>query len=254
MSSDDNVQVYVASANTNPVTELCVRSMHRYSDYPFRLIVGDNGSRDGSIEMLRELERKGWLSLDVASAWRQHGDLLDHWIHSCEYRYAVFVDSDVNFRGPWLRALVETAQSEGAALVCAEMFDAMHGFVQAGTGRIMEVPPRPSAHLMMFDTKLVAGLSSSFLPQISEMDGVITSLDVAGAVLRELTARGLAWREMPSEYQSTFVHLGGMSYLSRKLWPDLWPGWNIVKALTRVRLSLRWYRARWKKPSSHTVG
>ena len=116
----DTVHLYVASLNTATATELCIRSMREFAGYPFELTIGDSGSDDGSVEMLRRLETLGWLSVEVAAGGRLHAEWLDEWRGSCTARLAVFVDSDVEFLRPgWLVQLVSAWRSTGRHLFAA---------------------------------------------------------------------------------------------------------------------------------------
>src|SRR5207253_510528 len=91
------LHVYIASFNTAPSTELCIRSLLRYAGLPLQLTVGDSSTRDGSRAMLERFERKGLLRLEVAPQGRAHADWLDGWVITCPDRYALFVDSDMEF-------------------------------------------------------------------------------------------------------------------------------------------------------------
>jgi hypothetical protein len=249
----DSVCVYVASANTKPVTELCVRSIHRTAGHPFGLVVGDGGSGDGSVPMLRRLETEGWLRLEVAPTWRQHFEWLDGWAARAAARFVVFVDSDVCFVGEgWLAELMATATSTGAALVCAEVHQEQAGFVHPGSGEVMRLAARPCAHLLLVDRAQVAGIDVSFAPVVVPSPDVpegFVSYDVAALFFGELDNRGLRWIEMPAEFAARFRHFGGMSWRTRKLWPDLWPGWSQARTLTKIRMALSWHRLRWRTPS-----
>ena len=77
------VTVHLASLNTRAVTELCIRSLREHAGMPFELVVGDCGSTDGSLEMLRRMEAEGWLRLEVAPEGRRHPDWLDRWLAAC---------------------------------------------------------------------------------------------------------------------------------------------------------------------------
>ena len=81
------VRVYVATINTRAVTELCIRTMRRRAGYPFELVVGDGGSTDGSLEMLRDFEARDWLMLEIAPGGRSHTDWLDKWLAECPAQY-----------------------------------------------------------------------------------------------------------------------------------------------------------------------
>ena len=247
------VCIHVASANTKPATELCIRTIHRHAGYPFTLIVGDGASQDGSIEMLRDLEARGWLRLQEASGWRQHFEWLDEWLATCNSRYAVFVDSDVAFlQDGWLRDLVDTARSSKAALVCAELYPEISNHPLPGSSKPVRLAARPSAHLLLLDVSQVKNVGTSFAPSLEEADvseGLI-SHDVVARFFIELQRRGLHYEVMAFEYRAKYRHWGGLSWRSRKLWPDLWPGWDLVKILTKIRMTLRVYRFRWPSPSS----
>ncbi|HLI74895.1 MAG TPA: glycosyltransferase [Acidimicrobiales bacterium] len=249
----DSVRVHVASANTKPVTELCVRSIHRTAGHPFGLVVGDVGSGDGSLPMLRRLETDGWLRLEVAPSWRQHHEWLDRWVAQCPARYAVFVDSDVCFvTEGWLSELVAAARSTNAALVCAQLHQEETGFVHPGSGEVMRLAARPCAHLLLVDTAQVAGIDASFAPVVvpsSDVPEGYVSYDVAALFFGELDRAGLGWIEMPAGFSATFRHFGGMSWRTRKLWPDLWPGWSQARTLTKIRAAVAWHRLRWGSPS-----
>jgi hypothetical protein len=249
----EGVCIYVASANTKPVTELCVRTIHRTAGHAFGLVVGDVGSGDGSVPMLRRLEAEGWLHLELSTTWRQHFEWLDTWRRSCPARYALFVDSDVAFVGNnWLAELMDTAVSTRAALVCAQMYGEERNYVHPGGGAVMRLAARPGAHLLLVDVEAVKDLEVSFAPVLVDPAAVPegrVSYDVAALVFAEVVRRGLGWVEMPLTFGAKFRHFGGMSWKTRKLWPDLWPGWAQARDLTKIRLALAWYRRRWRAPS-----
>ncbi|MHB8328240.1 MAG: glycosyltransferase [Acidimicrobiales bacterium] len=253
----DTARIHVASAQTNPVTELCIRTIHRFAGYPFQLHIGDVGSGDGSVEMLRELSNRGWITLEISLGWRQHAEWLDQWLANCDVRFAVFVDSDVAFlKEGWLRELVDAAVSNDAVLVCAEFSNEEANYRHPTTGQAMRLARRPSAHLMLLDVPRVKDVGVSFAPVIEQDPSLpegIRSFDVGGRFYEETLHRGLLSSSMPASYLTSFKHFGGLSWRSRGLWPDLWPGWEQAKALTTIRLARHWYRARWRHPSPYYV-
>jgi len=141
---NDRVTVHVASLNTRSATELCVRSMRLHADCPFDLIVGDGGSIDGSVEMLEDFARRGWLTLQ-RRADRTHADWLDAWRSEAASRYSVFADSDLDFRRKGcLRDLVAQARLTGVALVALDIkpvSPTMRSRLPAGSSGVC--PPRP---------------------------------------------------------------------------------------------------------------
>jgi glycosyltransferase involved in cell wall biosynthesis len=212
------VTVHVASLNTKRVTELCIRSMRHYAGRAFQLVVGDAGSTDGSLTMLRRFEARGWLDLEVAAGGRKHAEWLDRWVATSDSRYVVFSDSDVEYLEPgWLRDLVDTAEREHAALVCARMQYPPDRFEHPVTGAKRRLAPRPTPWLMLVDTDQVRGRVDASFAYVDVVDpdayGGKVAHDVGAAYFAALDAAGLPWAEMPEAWQSKFRHFGGLTWL-----------------------------------------
>jgi hypothetical protein len=213
-----NVTIHVASLNTARVTELCIRSMRHYAGHPFGLVVGDSGSSDGSLDMLRDFESRGWLELEVAAGGRKHAEWLDLWLARCPTRYAVFSDSDVEYReAGWLADLVVKAESTGAALVCARMQRPPDSYDHPVTGAARKLAPRPTPWLLMLDTEQVRGRVEASFGYRDVVDesvyGGKVAYDVAAAYFAALESAGLTWAEMPESWQPKFRHFGGLTWL-----------------------------------------
>jgi glycosyltransferase involved in cell wall biosynthesis len=245
------VAVHVASYNTAGATELCIRSMRHYAGQDFRLLVGDAGSTDGSLTMLRRFEARGWLELEVAPGGRQHAEWLDRWLARSGARYVVFSDSDVEYlESGWLRDLVDTAEREKAALVCARMQTPPDTFEHPVTGAKRRLAPRPTPWLMLVDTEQVRGRVDASFGYVDVVDpgayGGKVAYDVGAAYFAALVAAGLTWAEMPPAWQSKFRHFGGLTWLK----PGGGAGAKVqarqLAKLGLVHLHLWWARlARW---------
>lgn len=216
-SARADVVVHVASINTKPATELCIRTMRHYAGHPFELVVGDCGSTDGSLEMLRDYEDRGWLTLEVAPDGRMHAEWLDRWLRGCPARYAVFCDSDIEFFEPdWLDDMVRAAQTNDCALVCAQMLPPRGRFVHPHTGAKRTLGPRPAPWLMLVDVEKVRGrvdASFAYLDVVApEAFGGKIGYDVGGAFFMALQDAGLGWVEMPESFRAAFRHFSGLSW------------------------------------------
>ena len=217
-AGDPSVTVHVATLNTAHVTELCIRSMRQYAGRPFDLVVGDAGSSDGSVPLLRAWEALGWLSLQEAAGGRTHADWIDGWLASCTSRFAVFSDSDVEYREPgWLTDIVATALDSGAALVCGRMLNPSGVYVHPVTGATRRLANRPSPWLLLLDLDQVRGaVDATFQSRdVKEpgSNGVGTSFDVGATYFDALVRAGLTWEEMPPEWRTKFRHYGGLTWL-----------------------------------------
>lgn len=217
-AGEPSVTVHVATLNTAHVTELCIRSMRRHAGRPFDLIVGDAGSTDGSIPMLRAWEALGWLTLEQAIEGRNHADWIDGWLESCPSRFAVFSDSDVEYReSDWLADMVQTALATGSAMVCARMLNPSGVYVHPVTGATRRLANRPSPWLLLLDLDQVRGrVHSSFQTRdVKDPDSATlgVSFDVGATYFEALVAAGLTWTEMPVEWRTKFRHYGGLTWL-----------------------------------------
>ena len=215
---EPSVTVHVATLNTAHVTELCIRSMRKYAGRPFELKVGDAGSTDGSVELLRAWEALEWLSLEEAVGGRTHADWIDGWLAACTSRFAVFSDSDVEYREPgWLSDIVETAETTGAALVCGRMLNPTGVYVHPVTGATRRLANRPSPWLLLVDLDQVRGVVDATFQSRDVKDPtsatVGTSFDVGATYFQALVDAGLTWKEMPPEWRSKFRHFGGLTWL-----------------------------------------
>lgn len=229
--SRPTVAVHVASANTVRATELCIRTIRAFAGYPHSLKVGDCGSTDGSLPMLRELEAAGWLALEVAPGGRHHAEWLEYWLGTCTSDFAVFVDSDVEFqRAPWLGELMSSALRGHAALVAAEMLpqfknyavpvaataEAEDLFVEWFKGRsIVRLAPRPAPWLFLLDVRQTStlGIGFGFHSELADIPEEVLAFDVGGAFYRELERCGLPITIMPAYFTDAYRHYGGLSWV-----------------------------------------
>jgi hypothetical protein len=210
--------MHVASHNTAAATELCIRSARRLAGAPFALTVGDGGSTDGSLKMLRKFATRGVIDLEVVPAGRSHAQWLDQWHDECPERYCVFSDSDVEYLGAgWLAAMLETAEREQAALV-ATRIQARDGveYRHPTTGLHRILARRPEPWLVLIDVVQTRGrVTTGFRYFDRQLEGGPTvAYDVAAGFFEDLDRQGLRWVEMPPSFASAYHHFGGLSWQS----------------------------------------
>jgi hypothetical protein len=212
------VHVYVASLNTAAATELCIRSMRACTDLDFALTVGDAGSTDGSLAMLRRFEQLGWLELQVAEHGRRHSEWLNQWVGECPSPYAVFVDSDVVFRRHgWLEELVATARDTGSVFVSAGILHPSFPPTDA-QGRKLRWMPRPTPWMMLVDVERARATEVGFGFRTGDDPdaGVRVMYDTGAAFFEAVERRGDPWAAMPAEWGRCFHHFGSLSWWSTK--------------------------------------
>lgn len=210
------MHVYIASLNTRASTELTIRTALKLAGHSFRLTVGDGGSVDGSVEMLRSLEADGLLDLELAEQGKSHADWLDHWLSTCRSDFACFVDSDVEFlRRRWLGCLLDVAADTPADLVYAEVLAGSEDFVMPWTGEKVRLAPRPAPWLFLARVETVRAVGVSFAEHVLENSASAdekTVYDVGGWFHQAASSSGLRSRVMPRRFGRWYRHLGGTSW------------------------------------------
>ncbi len=101
--------ICVVNYKTLDLTRLCLRSIRRFTKYPYEVIVIDNNSADESLEYLRSL---GWISLierrteDGPGGGYDHAAGLDLGLENCNTEFFVSMHSDgFVVRDGWLSDL-----------------------------------------------------------------------------------------------------------------------------------------------------
>lgn len=240
-----DVTAYVASFNTRLDTELCLRTL-RSTAPGVPVIVGDSGSRDGSLEMLGRFARRRWIQLELAPEGRMHGEWLDHWISTCRTPYAVFVDSDVELLRPgWLDEMLNGALATNSAIAYADFLPADPHIFDKRFNVTVNSPARPGPWLMLVDVAAIRSLNSTFkfvaVPDESADNGA-RWYDVGAKMLEDLISAGLGHSKIDS-LDGAFIHFGGRSWnrpSGESPWKVRLDGFRVTfhiqRALWRLRL------------------
>lgn len=116
------VTICIVNYKTEELTKLCLRSIRKYTRYPYEVIVVDNDSGDSSLDYLRTVpwirlfERPGEM---VKSGSWAHGTGLDRGLKNCNTEYFMAMHSDTFVcKEGWLRELVEVME-QSPAKACA---------------------------------------------------------------------------------------------------------------------------------------
>lgn len=108
---EKSVDIVIVNYNTKEYLRDCIESIHRNTRYPYRLIIIDNQSTDGSLNYLRELRRQGHRvlfnreNLGCAKAWNQG-------IRLGQGEYILLLNPDTLLTSGWLTQMVACAESD----------------------------------------------------------------------------------------------------------------------------------------------
>ena len=162
------VTIAIASVNTAPATELCLRSLAAYdAGVPYRLVIGDCGSTDGSLPMLMSRVQSGQIaSIELAPHGRRHAEWIDHWVSECPTTYLLMLDSDVEIRveirrDGWLAGMVATAEASETAMCMASLLPENPDYTDPD-GRAVRLGQRPSMHCVLLQVASLRKLGRSF--------------------------------------------------------------------------------------------
>ncbi|MFC1739007.1 glycosyltransferase family 2 protein [Planctomycetota bacterium] len=103
--------ICIVNYKTPDFIKLCLRSIRKFTKYPYEVIVVDNDSRDESLEYLKRLE---WIRLlerkdktNDSSGGYAHGAGLDLGLQNCNTEFFISMHSDVFIqRQSWLTELI----------------------------------------------------------------------------------------------------------------------------------------------------
>jgi glycosyltransferase involved in cell wall biosynthesis len=149
-ASRERVAVVSASYNTRELTGFLLWSLRRIVTWRgLEIVIVDNGSRDGSAELLTEAARAGICVVLANDVNRQHGPGLNQgisWLASQPGPLPAWIwilDSDVIAARPEvLSAALAAAQSESAALVGEPQWDPWHQVERFGLYSLLLDPAR----------------------------------------------------------------------------------------------------------------
>lgn len=153
-ASCERVAVVSVSYNTRELTGFLLWSLRRIVNWPdLEIVIVDNGSRDGSAELLAEAGRAGVCALVANDVNGQHGPGLNQGISWLAPRpgplpaWTWILDSDVIAARPdVLSAALAAAQGDSAALVGEPSWDPWHKVERFGLYSLLLDPAQVWRH------------------------------------------------------------------------------------------------------------
>lgn len=110
------VAIILPHYQTEELVRLCLRSIRKYTSYPYEVIVVDNHSQDGSLDYLKSLK---WITLIARGDETEpngataHQAALDIGLAATDAPYVLSIHSDTIVKTPdWLDRLVEMIEAD----------------------------------------------------------------------------------------------------------------------------------------------
>ena len=211
------VTVLIVSYNTMLATELTLRTLRQHTRYPnYDIWVVENGSTDGSLEVLREMQEEFGYTLIESKEAKQHAHWLDYAMQHVETPYWVAVDSDMLFLGQdWLYDIIIRLESDpDLYLVGCEPVPGGVGVEPVG-GKIVEAGEHVATWLFGARTSLRDSIPYSFAfykAGINDATGLERVFDSGGKILAEMRKQGIRYDYMPVSFRTKYYHYGSLSW------------------------------------------
>jgi len=214
--------ICIVNYKTVDFTRICLRSIRRFTKYPYQVIVVDNDSQDESLEYLKSLN---WIRLierrpgaDELGGGYAHAAGLDFGLKKCNTEFFVSMHSDTFIRKDnWLRDLVS-------------YFDNGENIVCVGSGKIELIPqwrvllkkatdlrtfkrkvfrkPDPVGKFRYYNRTICCLYRTDILhrEQLSFVMDIDKGLTVGKKLYFELIDRGYKTVELPTSVMEQFVY------------------------------------------------
>jgi len=120
--------ILISNYNSFEAIQLCLESIHRYTDYPYYLIVYDDCSTNNvDLEYLRDQRNIGWIELIEGEKRVNHGGALNALLRDCNTDIAIILDNDIQIlKSGWLEDAVKLVKDD-TLLICGIEHDYKSG-------------------------------------------------------------------------------------------------------------------------------
>jgi glycosyltransferase involved in cell wall biosynthesis len=211
------VTIFLTSSNNRFPLELTFRTMLAQTRYrPFRLVVADNGSTDGSVEWLNSLTDR--FPLEVLHGPRPQSEWYDMMFRQTETEYWVALHEDLIFTGrDWLGDLIARMEADpDLQLLEGEYFAPKPGMAEPVSGEVIDLGESLASWLFCVRSSLRDRLpDASFAfykgPEPSAVEHR-HCYDLGGKLLCDMRAAGLKYGWMPRWYRAKWHHVENLSW------------------------------------------
>lgn len=241
------VTIFVTNKNNRNLLELTIRSLAHYTSYPeYQIIVADNGSTDGSLEMLEGLRRWGW-PIEVLSKpeGRPQHEWYDYMADVVDTPLWIGIHEDMMFlKHGWLEYLLDKMnQDDRILLLGGELFPTIGPFREPVSGKLVDSQEALSTWIFCARKTLRdhVGTSFAFYKESAREGGLEKVWDQGGKLMLDIQAGNYCFACMEKSYTSTFYHYANMTWAydlgmapARRLFKN-YQRWDAMRRLKRFR-------------------
>jgi len=217
-SPPPGVTIFITNLNNRFPLELTLRSLAERTTYPnYQIWVADNGSTDGSLELLQSLKDAGWPLhiIDHGEARPQH-EWYDFMAEEVPTKYWVGLHEDMILTGDgWLEDLVAYMEAHPDLLLLGgDPFPPRPGIREPVSGELVDGREALSTWIFCARHTLRDHVGTSFAyHKYWDEERERTQLyDQGGKLIEDLRANNLGFTCMPTWFQDKFYHLGSLTW------------------------------------------
>ena len=218
VSHGSSVTLFLTNRNNRYPLELTIRTMLAKTRYePFKVVVADNSSMDGSREWLESVSVRA--PLTILQGARPQSEWYDRMFREVGTDYWVALHEDLIFTGSdWLADLIGRMESDpDLQLLEGEYFPPKRGMAEPVSGEVIDLGESLSTWLFCIRTSLrdrLPGASFAFdrgpaPPKHQRRQ----CYDLGGRLLRDMRHVGLKYEWMPRWYRTKWHHVGNLSWV-----------------------------------------
>ena len=199
------VTIIIVNENTKDALELCLLSIRKYTEYPFELIVVDNSSQDGSVDLLKKVNGVKVINISGLGIEDRHGNALNIGVQYVRTEYFLILDSDIEILDyNWLTELVaKIKDSQGVFL--GEIAPATINKI-CGNYRERCLP-----HCLLVNTKFFKKNDCSFTPHYAPLGSDQWQDEPGVDVLFKARKKVLPYCLIEQKIKDKFIHYGSIT-------------------------------------------
>jgi hypothetical protein len=213
-----SVTILITSSNNRFPLELTLRTMLAKTRYrPYRLLVADNESTDGSFEWLNSLTDR--IPIEIMHSARPQSEWYDLMFREAETDYWVALHEDLIFTGrDWLDDLIARMEADPELqLLEGEYFEPKLGMAEPVSGEVIDLGESLASWLFCVRTSLRERLpDTSFAfykgPEPSAAEPR-QCYDLGGKLLSDMREAGLKYAWMPRWYRAKWHHVENLTWI-----------------------------------------
>ena len=248
LASTPPVTVFITNANNRYPLELTLRTLVHFASYPdYEIWVADNGSTDGSIEMVQDLMHRDWpIHLIRHGEARPQHEWYDYMSSAVETPLWIGIHEDIFFlKGDWIADLVRVMlENPDLLLLGGEYFPPAYGAIEPVSHETVDLLESLSTWIFCARRELheTVDTSFAFYKTWDSQAERMTCYDQGGKLMADLRDAGYDFMTMPKYYLNKFVHIGNISWAFKHSTQEAQKRYKLHQIDDAQRRALRWAR------------